>query len=87
MFSFNSVLLDKNNKILYKKYHYTTIEKYEYITVDLEDEIPEYISYDEVDKMDVEILEVYDDNKLPNYIFIAIVSILYIAFMVFRKSN
>lgn len=84
---FNVILLDKDKEVLYKEEDCSEfLESEESHSVNLEDIKPEYISYDKVDSMDVEITGLYKKEfewlvcfleifliLLAGFIFIAII--------------
>lgn len=73
---FDVLLLDENKEIIYKEsYNQKYIGNKEKISVNLEDIIPDYISYDKVKNMDAKIITVYEFSnvKLALLLFIIFV--------------
>lgn len=73
---FDVMLLDKNKEIIYKEnYTESYINEKKEIYVNLEDIIPDYISYDKVKSMDAEIITVYAFSNLK----VALVTVMIFA--------
>lgn len=69
--SFNVVLLDENNEVLYKQlYEDKKLGDKEELNFNLEDIKPDWLQYDKVKSINIEILKVYDYCKFVKYILI-----------------
>lgn len=72
---FSIVLLDKNNEILYKKPFKNELLKEGINYYNLEDAMPEFLSFDKVDSMHIEEIEVYKISYLKIIILLIAVII------------
>lgn len=69
--SFNVVLLDENNEVLYKQlYEDKKLGDKEELKFNLEDIKPDWLQYDKVKSINIEILKVYDYCNFVKYILI-----------------
>lgn len=69
--SFNVVLLDENNEVLYKQlYEDKKLGDKEELNFNLEDIKPDWLQYDKVKSINIEILKVYDYCNFVKYILI-----------------
>lgn len=68
---FDVFLLDKDGEVRYKEeYRGKTLTRGEVFSIDLEDIKPEYVKYDKVDSIDMEVLEIYECNVWKVYLLI-----------------